>query len=133
MVCAVVPESGWKFSTKTLRWPTLAEVLMVESDNSEMLMDSTWLSMVDSTWLSVIDTTEIVSDTEAFAELTCLEDTTDAEQSVLPKEKPVHIPHVILDDGIDSRIYLVSSCIHNRTNQTFHIIHIVSQCLYGWY
>ena len=42
VVCAIVPESGWQVGTKTLQWPTLAEVLMIESDNSEILMDSTW-------------------------------------------------------------------------------------------
>ena len=96
VVCTIVPESGWKIGTKTLQWPTLAEVLMIESDNSEILMDSTWLTMVDSTWLSVIDTTEIVSDTESVEKLTCLEDTTDAENSVLPKEKSIHI-HAMLE------------------------------------
>ena len=63
VVCAIVPDNGWKIGTKTLRWPTLAEVLMIESDNSEVLMDSTWMAMVDSTWFSVIDTSEILLDT----------------------------------------------------------------------
>lgn len=125
MVCAIVPESGWKFGTKTLQWPTLAEVLMIESDNSEILMDSTWLTMVDSTWLSVIDTTEIVSDTESVEKLTCLEDTTDAENSVLPKEKPVHIPHVILDEGIDAHMYLQAfyQALDSVQEKTVRVVH----------
>ena len=89
VVCTVVPDSGWQVGTKTLRWPTLAEVLMIDNDDSEILQDSTWLSMVDSTWLSVIDTTEIVSDTKTIEELTYLEDTIHMEQPALPKEKPV--------------------------------------------
>ena len=106
MVCAIVPDNGWKIGTKTLRWPTLAEVLMIESDNSEVLMDSTWMAMVDSTWFSVIDTSEILLDTVSIMGSISLEDTMGVEQPILPKTKPVHVPQVVLDDGIDSRMYL---------------------------
>ena len=125
VVCAIVPESGWKFGAKTLRWPTLAKVLMIDDDDPEIFQDSTWLSMVDSTWLSVIDTTEIVSDTKTVEELTCLEDTIDIEQPALPKEKPVHIPHVILDEGIDSRMYLQAfyQALDSVQKKTVRVVH----------
>lgn len=125
VVCAIVPDNGWKIGTKTLRWPTLAEVLMIESDNSEVLMDSTWMAMVDSTWFSVIDTSEILLDTVSIMGSISLEDTMGVEQPILPKTKPVHVPQVVLDDGIDSRMYLQAfyQALDSVQEKTVRVVH----------